>query len=1012
VRSAPAAARHAMLQLQGQAGNCAVSLLVAPGVQRQRKTAGWTGADTSGEGWNVGAKENVEGSGVRRIPVDDVPVGNTLDFSDKVYTDKKGNKISGRANEQAKTTESGARRAIVLKPGGLNVNMPIDVLLHLHGYTSRAWDPYAGWRQSRKATTKGTNKDYHAVRDVDQDRIAQQIGAAGNPQVLGILPQGVGHSQFGNLVPRTYVDAVLDRLEGINELKKPVSGQRQINLVLSGHSGAGHTISAALRAEVAAAKAAAKGKPTGKTPVLAPVEVVLFESINGAGELRAVTDWVDHHLNRVRAALLAARTPADRTAAITSCPILRAYRSRDMYVSMYNQLDDHIKNWFADADNSRVLGADIQRIRDRFKVEVLTGLTTGAGHEKVVGGLGKAEEGPLADALMARRDPSASKLVRGGPAPTATPSAPKRKRKKATKKPVAPGGASSIPVPKPKPKPKSAAIASPPAQAGSATAVASTEPVITFGSRARRDVVAASSLATVGEVLRAARLTKATITSTARTPTDQARAMYQNLAGKNTDEKVERQYRLYGAGGDKVIDTFVELRDRGLSAAAIQEGMRQRIEEVGPRKISKHLADPATLNVLDISPASLGGGDAVARFEKAANALVGSKLDRLLTPGQGDPAEHVELKPVGGGSAPAGAGPAPASADIPATTKPAKSETKTKAPTAAPPRPAPATGPAAPTAAAATADARRPPASAPAAGATTAAPASAPGFITDITRSTLELLPRDQQDRFSKIAWNDQDYPDAKHKIQDTSEENLNRWRNDGGYIVWKVEGKKGKPDTWWMKGAHQAEAQALLDALARVRPGGGERRANTGKHAILTKAQFKEDPDTFDEYIVGQLVDPEGVTKRGDYTMMNKHAAEKFVEMRTAAAADGVTLSINNAFRPRKVAEANAKKKGNPKAVADYSPHSLGLAVDLNLSTRRLKVIETTTAMTNTVKGLSTPAYKWMFMKGSEYGFYQYRMEPWHWEYNPSGFADTFWADDPSLAPSAKAAPAKPAKR
>ena len=222
-RAAPTA-DSGLIQLQTRAGNRAVAALLAATVQRQRKTAGWTGADTAGPGWNVGAKDDVEGSEVRRIPVDDVPVGNQKDFADETYVDKTGKRIAGRANEQAKTRESAAGRAIVLKPKLLSVDAPIDVLLHLHGYTSRAWDPYGGWRQSRKATTKGTDKDYRAVRDVDQDRIAQQIGAVKNPQILGILPQGVGHSQFNNLAPRTYVDAVLLRLEQINELPKPVSG--------------------------------------------------------------------------------------------------------------------------------------------------------------------------------------------------------------------------------------------------------------------------------------------------------------------------------------------------------------------------------------------------------------------------------------------------------------------------------------------------------------------------------------------------------------------------------------------------------------------------------------------------------------------------------------------------------------------------------------------------------------------------------------------------------------------
>ena len=42
----------------------------------------------------------------------------------------------------------------------------------------------------------------------------------------------------------------------------------------------------------------------------------------------------------------------------------------------------------------------------------------------------------------------------------------------------------------------------------------------------------------------------------------------------------------------------------------------------------------------------------------------------------------------------------------------------------------------------------------------------------------------------------------------------------------------------------------------------------------------------------------------------------------------------------------------------------------------------------------LRSPAYKWIYVHGADYGFYQYRNEPWHWEYNPTGFKTLFWAE------------------
>jgi hypothetical protein len=668
-------------------------------------------------------------------------------IQDKKTKEWKTVEEKGRQNEQDKTIESAAGRAIVLKPAGLDVDSPIDVLLHLHGYTSRGVDPFAGWRQSRKQTTKG-GQPYHAVRDVDQDRIAQQIGAAKTTQTLGILPQGVGHSEFAGLVPRTYVDAVLKRLEEINELPAPKAGGRVINLVLSGHSGAGATIARALRAEVATAGKQAKARPVA----LNPVEVVLFEAINGSGEFSAVTNWIDLHLNRVLAA-----EPKNRSAAIAACPILRAYRSKDMYVKTYDDLNKHITEWFDnDQQGGKLDPADRSRLRQHFKVEVLEGITGQGGHEKVVGGLGKPEQGPLADALLARTDPSTSALLTG---------------------------AASPPVPK---------------------------------------------------------------------------------------------------------------------------------------------AAPGTT-----------------------------------------PSEHPRSSP--------------------ATTGAVKAPTPTTTPAPAAPAPAPTTTP---------------------------APRSVPtsGFIHDVNRTTWELLPKDKREHFESIEWNDLDYPKAKLRVENTLPANLDKWRSTPGYILFKtVKKKKGvEVETWFIKGSHQRDAADLFRALAKVRPGGGERRANIGETAILTQDQYVKDPDKYDKYINDQLRDPEGEKKIGKKKMLNKYAVKEFERMRDAAAKDGVVLSIGNAFRERKQAQANAAAKDNPAAVASYSAHSLGLAVDLNLRVKGLMdAKERITAMTNTVKLMGAPAYKWVFQHGADFGFYQYRPEPWHWEYNPPGFAEDFWAEARDLTPE----PVKPRK-
>ena len=488
----------------------------------------------------------------------------------------------------------------------------------------------------------------------------------------------------------------------------------------------------------------------------------------------------------------------------------------------------------------------------------------------------------------------------------------------------------------------------------------------------------------VKDVLRAAGLAAATITSTARTPADQARAMYQNLVGTGRGQGVANQRRLYASAGDKIIDVFEELQAAGKTPAEIQAGMRDRIMELGPGTVSRHLADPATLNVVDIAPSSLGDAAAVTAFEGAARALVGSRIARLLTPGDRDPAEHLEIKPVGG--VPTATTPPPVTGPPPPapTAKPPKPTTTT--PTKAPPTTTPPTTATPPTTTPTTEPAR----------------VATDSFVKDVDRKTWELLPPKRRAYFEGIEWNDLDYPGAKYPVKDTSPENLDKWRAKPGYKVFNVQTKKG--EKWYVRGTHQADAEALFLELSRVRPGGGERRVNQGPAAILTKAQYGIDPSGFDEYIQSQLRDPATGAPAVTGKALNQHAATAFVKMREAAAKDGVVLSIGNAFRERKAAEASAKKKDNAKAVASFSAHSLGLAMDLNLRVKGLMgADETTTRMTNTIKLMGAPAYKWMFQHGAEYGWFQYRAEPWHWEYNPSGFAASFWAEAPDLAPETK---------
>lgn len=254
-------------------------------------------------------------------------------------------------------------------------------------------------------------------------------------------------------------------------------------------------------------------------------------------------------------------------------------------------------------------------------------------------------------------------------------------------------------------------------------------------------------------------------------------------------------------------------------------------------------------------------------------------------------------------------------------------------------------------------------------------------FLLDTERSYLSKIPGGKE--YLDFKWHRLDFPDTKEAVgKNPSEEHLAELRADPQLVLFQ-EGKD-----WYIKGAHQAKAERMLAVLATRVP---ERRANTGQYAVLTKPEFKQNAAAYDSYIAMQV---KKVAGQGDLRL-NEHAQVAFEKMQAAALKDGVKLIIGNSFRSRATAEANAKKADNSKAVADFSTHSLGLAVDLNLKVAAIKdqFVEQSTRMDRMVNMYKSPSYKWMAEHGREYGWFAYRNEPWHWEYNPPGFRDTFWA-------------------
>lgn len=160
---------------------------------------------------------------------------------------------------------------------------------------------------------------------------------------------------------------------------------------------------------------------------------------------------------------------------------------------------------------------------------------------------------------------------------------------------------------------------------------------ISFASNTNQNVVSSKTRDILSAILNAAGCESCFITSTSRTPAEQARVMFDNIMAHG----VEAQKALYAAAGDLVIDEFVHAKKSGKSPDAIKAAMEAKILAIGPGKISHHCADPAVTNVIDIAPSSVSNK---AAFEQAVNDAVKNNIvSKFFTPGGGDPAYHLEI---------------------------------------------------------------------------------------------------------------------------------------------------------------------------------------------------------------------------------------------------------------------------------------------------------------------------------------------------------------------------------
>ena len=126
----------------------------------------------------------------------------------------------------------------------------------------------------------------------------------------------------------------------------------------------------------------------------------------------------------------------------------------------------------------------------------------------------------------------------------------------------------------------------------------------------------------------------------------------------------------------------------------------------------------------------------------------------------------------------------------------------------------------------------------------------------------------------------------------------------------------------------------------------------------------------------------------------MRSAAAEKFLQMQTAAKADGVILVPISAFRDAKTQEQlffgvkeqkvqDASKRAEVSAPPGYSEHHTGYAVDIGDGNAPATNLETEFAKTAAFRWLEQNALKYSFELSFPLGNKQgVSYEPWHWRF------------------------------
>lgn len=127
-----------------------------------------------------------------------------------------------------------------------------------------------------------------------------------------------------------------------------------------------------------------------------------------------------------------------------------------------------------------------------------------------------------------------------------------------------------------------------------------------------------------------------TITSTFRTPSEQAKIMYDNIIS----DGITSAYNLYSSCGDKVVDVYVSEKRKGYSASQIIADMKAKIDELGPQNVTHHCSNSTdSAYVFDVGRRSVSNE---SQFMDCVIARLGDDVDIFFYPPK-DKAFHLEI---------------------------------------------------------------------------------------------------------------------------------------------------------------------------------------------------------------------------------------------------------------------------------------------------------------------------------------------------------------------------------